>query len=171
LWCGALAFCAVISGFANSAWAETLSISATGLVLRCPCVGDNIDSAQEHNGVFIGEKPQGRYFVPVVFPVTTGQRICSFSMAYQDTNAADAITARLFRKVYSPGGNANVAPAVVAAVKSAAGVTPKVREVSTTKIKAPVINVTHSYYYIETDVPTVNLNILGFQIVYKASCP
>lgn len=80
---GALGLCAVILGLNGPALAETLSISATGLVMRCPCdFGDNTDSAQESKGVFVAEKPDGRYFIPVVFPDTTGQNICSFSMAY-----------------------------------------------------------------------------------------
>jgi len=168
---GTLAFCVTIAGLAGSARAETLSISATGLVLRCPCTGDNTDLAEENHGVFVGQKPNGRYFAPVVFPVTTGQRVCSFSMAYEDTNASDAITARLYRKTYSLGGDPFLAPAVIATVKSAAGTSSTVRVATTTNIRAPVITAVRSFYYIEADVPTTNLNILGFQIVYKPSCP
>ena len=171
IWLAVLAVCAMLSGFIGSARAETLSISATGLVLRCPCTGDNTDSAQENHGVFIGEKPDGRYFIPVVFPVTTGQRICSFSMAYEDTNANDAITARLYRKTYTEGGNPLLAPAVIAVVKSAGGVSSTARTVTSTKINTTTITTARSFYYIEADVVTVNLNILGFQIVYKPSCP
>jgi len=170
-WLSALAVFAAVFGFSATARAETLSISATGMVLRCPCTGDNTDSAQENHGVFIGEKPDGRYFIPVVFPVTTGQKICSFSMAYEDTNANDAIVARLYRKTYTAGGNPLLAPTVIATVKSAGGVSSTARTATSTKINTPTITTVRSFYYIEADVVTVNLNILGFQIVYKPSCP
>jgi hypothetical protein len=169
---GALALCAAILGFNDPVLAETLSISATGLVMRCPCdFGDNTDSAQESKGVFVAEKPNGRYFIPVVFPDTTGQNVCSFSMAYQDINQADTMTARLFRKSYTVGGNPFAAPAVIATVKSAAGVVNTVRVATTNVIKGPTITSLRSFYYIEVDIPTTNLNILGFQIVYQPTCP
>lgn len=171
IWFCALALGAVISGLNTPALAETLSISATGLVLRCPCVGDNSDSAEESKGVFEAQKPNGRYFVPVVFPVTTGQRVCNFSMAYEDINQADTMTARLFRKTYTVGGNPFAAPVVIATVKSAAGVVNTVRVATTNVINAPAITAVRSYYYIEVDIPTTNLNILGFQITYKPTCP
>ncbi|HVZ54852.1 MAG TPA: hypothetical protein VG986_22995 [Pseudolabrys sp.] len=171
VWLGALTACAMLSGLTVPARAETLSISATGLVLRCPCTGDNTDSAEENHGVFIGEKPNGRYFIPVVFPVTTGQKICSFSMAYEDTNANDTITARLYRKTYTEGGNPLLAPTIIATVKSASGVSATARTAKSAKINMPTITTVRSFYYIEADVVTVNLNIIGFEIVYKPSCP
>lgn len=172
LWLGAFALCAIILGLNGPVLAETLSISATGLVMRCPCdFGDNTDSAQESKGVFVAEKPNGRYFVPVVFPDTTGQRVCSFSMAYQDINQADTITARLFRKTYTVGGDPFAAPLVIATVKSAAPVVNTVRVATTNVIQGPVITAVRSFYYIEVDLATVNLNVLGFQIVYKPTCP
>lgn len=169
-WLGALALCAAGFGLAP-AQAETLSISATGLVLRCPCSGDNTDSAQESNGVFEGEKPNGRYFIPVVFPVTSGQQVCSFSMAYQDINQQDTMTVRLLRKSYAVGGDPFAAPVVLATLKSAAGVVNTVRVATTNAIHAPTITPLRSFYYIEADIVTTNLNLLGFQIVYKPTCP
>lgn len=172
LWLGALALGAIIFGLTTPALTETLSISATGLVLRCPCgFGDNSDSAEERNGVFEGQKPNGRYFIPVVFPVTTGQKVCSFSMVYQDLNQADTMTARLFRKIYAVGSNPFNAPVLIAAVNSAAGVVNTVRVATTNVIRFPAITAVGSFYYIEVDVKTFNLNLLGFQIVYKPTCP
>lgn len=170
-WLGALALGAIIFGLDTPALAETLSISATGLVLRCPCVGDNSDSAEESNGVFVGEKPNGRYFVPVVFPVTAGQKVCSFSMVYEDLNQADTMTARLFRKTFIAGGNPFAAPVAIATVKSASGVSSTVRVATTNVISIPAITAVRTFYYIEADVKTFNLNLLGFQIVYKPACP
>jgi hypothetical protein len=161
---------AIILSPSAPAQAETLSISATGLVLRCPCVGGDADSAEESKGVFVGQKPNGRYFVPVVFPVTSGQNICSFSMVYQDLNQADTMIARLFRKSYVVGGNPFNAPVQIAKVNSAAGVVNTVRVATTTAINSPAITPVRSFYYIEVDVPTFNLNLLGFQIEYKPAC-
>lgn len=169
-WAAVVGLGALISGLAAPALAETLSISATGLVLRCPCVGGDADSAEESKGVFVGQKPNGRYFVPVVFPVTSGQNICSFSMVYQDLNQADTMIARLFRKSYVVGGNPFNAPVQIAKVNSAAGVVNTVRVATTTAINSPTITPVRSFYYIEVDVPTFNLNLLGFQIEYKPSC-
>lgn len=164
--CGAATF-----ALAAPAFAETLSISATSLVWRGPDpYNDNTDYAQESKGVFVAEKPSGRYFVPVVFPVTTGQHICSFSMVYQDNNQLDTMKARLFRKPYTVGGAVFANPTAVATVNSAGGVVNTVRVATATLAGAPLINVAQAFYYIEIDIPTVNLNVLGFQIVYKPSC-
>lgn len=81
------------------------------------------------------------------------------------------MTARLFRKSYTVGGDPFVAPAVIATVKSAAGVVNTVRVATTNVIRGPVITSVRSFYYIEVDIPTTNLNILGFQIVYQPTCP
>lgn len=170
LWLCALALGAAIFGFNSPALAETLSISATGLVMRCPCNGST-DIAEESKGVFEAQTPNGRYFLPVVFPVTTGQTVCNFSMAYEDINQADTMTARLLRKTYAVGGNPFNAPVVLATLKSAAGVISTVRVASTAVINAPAITTVRSFYYIEVDIPTTNLNILGFQITYKPTCP
>lgn len=165
---GLLGLAAVLTGVSPSR-AETLSISATGLVRHCPCGATPNDLAEESNGVFVGQTPDGRYFVPVVFPVTTGQNVCSFSMVYQDTNAADVIKARLFGKAFAVGSNPAGGRHVIAAVNSANGVVNTVRVATTSTINAAAIN-PKWFYYIEVDVPTVNLNILGFQIVYKPAC-
>jgi len=162
---GLLTLSGAIIGPSLPAIAETLSISATALVLRCPC--STQDFAQEDNGVFVGETPNGRYFVQVVFPVTTGQKVCSFTMIYEDTNATDTLIARLMRKGYKIGGDPFAAPTVIAKVESASGTPATVRQATTTAITSPTISATNAFYYIEADVATFNLNILGFLIGYK----
>lgn len=167
-----LAYGALMVAPAAPALAETLSISATGLVWRGPdSFNDNTDSAQEDRGVFIAQKPNGRYFAPVVFPDTTGQRICSFTMVYQDINQADTMTARLRRKTYTEGGSVFSGRTTIATVNSAAGVASGVRVATASASGFPLINVAQSFYYIEVNIPTFNLNLLGFQIVYKPTCP
>jgi hypothetical protein len=169
LLCGLVAFGAGVVGPNAPALAEELSISATGMVLRCPCttVGD---LAQESKGVFLGDTPNGRYFIPVVFPVTVKQRICSFSMVYQDINQQDTITARLMRKTYTVGATPFNTPNTIATVKSASGVVSTVRKATTTAISNPAVTVGGSFYYIEADVVTTNLNIIGFHITYGPKC-
>jgi hypothetical protein len=149
--------------------AETISISATGLTLRCPCTGGAEDIAEEDHGLFVGKKPDGRYFMPVVFPKTAGQKVCSFTMIYQDTNMADTLTARLYGKSYAVGGNPLGGRHVIATVKSAAGNVATVRVATTTAITTPNVN-PNWLYYIEADVKTVNLNLIGFKIEYKPTC-
>jgi hypothetical protein len=165
------AFVIIVAMFAAIApsRAETLSISATGLVLRCPCVSDAQDTAEESKGLFLAQKPQGRYFVPVVFPKTAGQKICTFSMVYQDTNAKDRIVARLFGKSYTVGGNAEGGRNAIAKLVSANGVVTTVRTATTSAISTPTIN-PNWFYYIEVDLTTVNLNLIGFQVEYKPTC-
>lgn len=149
--------------------AETLSISATGLVLRCPCTPDAEDTAEEDRGLLIAQKANGRYFVPVIFPKTVGQKVCSFTMLYQDTNAADTITARLYGKSAVVGGNAVGGRHTLATLTSAGGVVNTVRQATTTAIAAAVIRATW-FYYIEVDLKTVNLNVIGFRVEYKPTC-
>ncbi len=168
---GALALCATTLGASVPALAETLAISATGLVLRCPCTGGGEDIAEENKGVFVGQKPDGRYFVPVVFPVTSGQKVCSFTMIYHDVNALDTLVARLYRKTYFVGSSAFNPPTLIAKVQSDPGTPDTVRKVTTTAIAGATISVASSFYYIEADVKTTNLDIIGFQIVYKPTCP
>jgi len=158
------------AGAADQAQADVLQISATGLVLRCPCGPDIADNAEEAQGVLKPLRPNARYFTPVVFPIA-GQRVCRFSMVYRDVNANDAITATLRRKPAAVGSNAADPSIVMATVTSAAGIQDKVRKATTTTIVDPKINSTASFYYIEVDVPTVNLELLGFQIDVRPTCP
>jgi len=167
---GAFVLSTAFAGLATPASAEVLSISATGLVRHCPCGASPNDGAEESKGVFEGETPDGRYFVPVVFPVTSGQKVCSFTMVYEDTNAADTMTAFLYRKTWKAGGNPFANPTKMATVKSAAGTPATVRVASSTTITTPAIG-PNFFYYIEVDVKTANLNLLGFQVEYKAACP
>jgi hypothetical protein len=169
LWLATLVIATAILAGIGASRAATLSISATGLVLRCPCTGGGEDIAEENKGLFVAQKPDGRYFMPVVFPNTAGQKVCSFSMIYQDTNAADSISAHLFGKSYTVGGNALGGRHTIATVNSAAGVVNTVRVATTSAITTSTIN-PNWLYYIEADIPTVNLNVIGFKIVYKPTC-
>jgi hypothetical protein len=165
----AIAFTGSIVAVSSPALAEILQISATGMVKRCPCDPSSTDTSEEDNGVLVLKGNNVRYFTPVA--LSQGQRVCSFSMLYNDVNANDTMTARLERKNFTVGGNPFILPVTMATVKSAGGVPDTVRKATQTTIKAPLINAATAFYYIELDAPTVNLNVLGFQIDVRQTCP
>jgi len=151
-----------------SARAEIVSIAAAGFVQQCPCVGGS--TPEIDRGVLVANGA-AKYFASVPFP-TNGQRICSLSMVYHDTNANDALEARLLRKVVVPGSSAAFnTPTILAKVSSAPGVSQQARKVTSTDIDTPVITKQSAFYYVEITVPTVNLNLIGIQIDYRPTCP
>src|SRR3954468_16472748 len=106
-------------GLAPAARAEILSISGAGFIQQCPCApSGNLPDVTK--GVLV-PTDQSNLYAAVDFPVR-GQRICSFSMVYQDINNNDTMTARLFRKSFLVGSNPFNNPTVVAAASTAAGV-------------------------------------------------
>jgi len=153
----------------SQARADRLQISGAGLVRHCPCDVDPADDALVEQGVLKPQTTNGRYFAAVVFP-RDGETVCRFSMVYRDVNGAQTITAQLLRKSFTVGGNAASQPIVMATVKSAAGTPNTVRVAADSTIKAAHINTNNSFYFIEADVPTVNLEILGFQIEVAPTC-
>lgn len=153
---------------APAAHADIMSISVAGMIQQRPCPAAGCVS-DLNNGVMIANN-FARYYAAVDFPVN-GNKICSLSFIYQDINANDAMTARLMRKSFVVGSAALDPPSVVAFVQSAAGVVDTVRK-STKRLATPAtINETSGAYYVEIEVPTVNLNVLGVQIDHRAACP
>jgi hypothetical protein len=165
-----LAFVGLLPSLAPPAKAEILQIAGAGFERRCPCGADGAeDDAEEVRGVLMPKNVDMRYFAPVVFPVN-GQRVCSFSLVYNDINAADTMVATLKRKVFNVGGSPFNLNTVMASVQSAAGTPDTVRRATDNTIFSPVINTANSFYFVQIDVPTVNLNILGVQIDVRPSC-
>jgi hypothetical protein len=158
-------------GFAPAASADILQIAGAGFERRCPCGADGAqDDAEEFRGVLQPKNVSMRYFAPVVFPVN-GQSVCSFSLVYHDINAGDAMVATLKRKIFNLGGSPFNFNTVMASVQSAAGTPNTVRRATDNTIFSPVINTANSFYFVQIDVPTVNLNILGVQIDVRPTCP
>jgi hypothetical protein len=153
----------------SQAGADTLQISGAGLVRHCPCDFDPADDALVEQGVLKPQTSNGLYFAPVVFP-RDGETVCRFTMVYRDVNAADTITAQLLRKKFTNGGSAALAPVVMSTVRSAAGTANTVRVATDTTIAQSTINTNNSFYFIQVQVPTVNLEILGFQIEVGLTC-
>jgi hypothetical protein len=149
--------------------AEIYQIAGIGFTQHCPCIGDPFDDKQENNGVVLPDNVSMRLFAPIDFP--NGQRVCSFSLVYNDINGNDAITARLKRKAVSVGGNAFAAAQTMATVNSVNTANASATQRSTTtSITNPVISDSSAFYYVELAVPTINLRILGVQVDVRSSC-
>jgi hypothetical protein len=153
----------------SDARADILQISGAGLVRHCPCDADAADDALVEQGVLKPQTTNGRYFAAVVFP-RDGETVCRFSMVYRDVNAADTMTAQLLRKTFRAGGAAANQPIVMATVSSAAGTPDTVRIATDSTIKSGQINTNNSFYFIQLQVPTINLEVLGFQIEVAPTC-
>ena len=167
----AVAACAAALAFAPAAKADILSISAMGFNTFCPpCIGGNTNLAEEERGVIVTQTNGTKYFAPVVIP-RSGSRVCAFSLIYQDKNDADTIVAQLKRKIFVEGGNPFNNPRVLATVQSAPGVVETTRIARTTTIASPIITNANSFYYVEINAQTFNMNVVGVQIDVRPTCP
>jgi len=162
----AAALAASIIGMA-AAKADILQISGTGLIRH---QGTETDDATVVEGVLRPNVNQGRYYVPVVFP-RDGERVCRFTLIYRDINNAESMIVRLLRKTFKVGNDAFVPPVVMASLQTAAGVLDAVRRATTANITQAAIKTTNSFYFIEVQVPSFNIDILGFQIEVAPTCP
>ena len=158
-------FAAALTAFAAvpAARAEILQLSATGFVSR----GVTSSTDDENAGMLLNAT--GQYYAIVPFSVA-GMRVCSFSLWYRDNDVDHNITARLLRKRVVVGGDAFAAPVVMAQVTSTGAVN-TMQRVSTTAITNPVIAPGAAIYYVDLDIPFSALEIVGVQIVHKATCP
>ncbi len=168
LWAG-LALAASTFAAANSVKAEIISISAVDFALLCPPCSEAAHEYTFNNGLLL---PTDRsiFYATVPFP-TNAQRVCSFTLVYQDINAGNPLTARLLKKSAAAGSNPTAAPTVMATVVSANGVVNTVRRATTTAITQPTISKQNSFYIAQVDVQTINTNFLGVQVDYRKTCP
>jgi hypothetical protein len=167
-----LAFLGSMMIAGSPALAEILQFSALGLHKRCPCgVTDDAaeDTAEENNGVLVLKDTAMRYFMPVALP--HGRRVCRFTMVYHDINGANSMTARLQQKPIVAGNPPFNPPTTMASVTTAVPVPNTIRKASDSTIVSSQINTTNSFYYIELEAPTFNLNPIGFQIDVRETCP
>ena len=150
---------------APHAKAETIAISAMGFVTHCPCPVGGFQEEQQ-NGVLKTIQQNSKFFAPVSFP--SGVKVCRVSLVYRDFNASDAIRARLMRKTYATTGTSTFgAPTTMATVTSASGAVDTVRTASTTSISSGTISNGNSFYYVQVDSVTFNLDFLGVKIDTK----
>jgi hypothetical protein len=92
-------------------------------------------------------------------------------MVYSDINNSDSMVARLKRRTFGFNNPTFAAPLTMATVQSAAGTSDTTRRAITTAIAQPVINKNAAFYYVEVDIPTFNLRLLGVQIDVRPTCP
>jgi hypothetical protein len=154
----------------GTAQADTLQISGTAFVRHCPCDFDlAADNALVENGILKPQATNTRYYAAVVFP-RDGEQVCRFSLVYVDTNAQDSMFVRLLKKVGNTNGNPDNAPIVMATLKSSISIADKIRVATTNVINSPQIDNALGFYYVEAEVPTVNLEILGVRIEVAPTC-
>ena len=154
---------------AQSAKAEIISVPAADFQIQCPPCGFQARNFTFNNGLIIPAE-RSIFYAAVPFPIN-GQKICSFTLVYQDVNAGNPLTARLLRKTFAVGSNPTAAPIVIATAVSAGGVVNTVRKATTTAISFPTIAKQNSFYMAQIDVQTINTNFLGVQVEYKSACP
>lgn len=148
--------------------AEILSLSAPGFTQQCPCsISGN--TPEINRGVLVTTDVTTVY-ANVDFPVN-GQKVCKLTLVYHDINGNDAMTARLYRKPFASGDDPFVNLTTVASVSSASNVVNTIRIANRTLTTPHTINETNGFYYVAVSAPTINLNLLGVQIDYRATCP
>jgi hypothetical protein len=154
-------------GCAGTARADIIQIAGPAFVEQCPC--GQQPAGEVSNGVLVTQGTNATYFAAVPFP-DTGLEVCSFSLVYRDANNDDDMTARLLRKRYSVGDDAFAKPVVMAKVNSS-GKQGDIRIATTKDIKSPKLALDNSFYYVEVDVVTFNLDLLGVKIDARQICP
>ncbi len=156
-----------VLGCASAANADIIQIAGPAFFEQCPCGQE--PAGEVSNGVLVTQGTNATYFAAVPFR-DAGLRVCSFSLVYRDANNDDAMTARLLRKRYAVGDDAFAKPVVMAKVTSS-GKQGDIRIASTKDIKSPKLDLNNSFYYVEVDVVTFNLDLLGVKIDARPSCP
>ena len=170
--CGLATFALIVSAILPVR-AEVISISAADFQLFCPpdpseCA-TNAKDFRFNNGLLI-PTDLSRFYANVPFP-TNGQRVCSFTIVYQDINAGNPLVGRLLKKSSLAGTNPTGPFIVMASVQSGPGVVNTVRRTGTTIINQPVITKGAAFYIAEFVVQTINTNFLGVVIDYRPTCP
>jgi hypothetical protein len=99
------------------------------------------------------------------------QRVCSLTLVYGDTNNAEFVTARLLRKFWLAGSNADNTPIEMAKATGVVGLAAGVRSAVDATILSNPINNLNSLYYVELTIPNVNLGALGVMIDVRPTCP
>ncbi len=166
IWPRVVALGTIIFAMTSTASAETIRISATTFVLRT--AGGSSDLVGE-GGAGLLQNATGSYFASVEFP-TTG-RVCRFNLVYRDFDSNFEITARLLKKKIAIGGTAFDAPVTMATVTTgAATASDAMLRKGTSAITEPTTP-SGAFYFVRLDVPATTLQVVGVEILHKASCP
>ena len=160
--------------FGSSASAEILQIAGPAFNVHCPCstsgaAGIGQDTIGSVTDFGILESAQGKYYAAVPFP-RSGDRICRFSLIYQDNDGDHNVTAQLVRKKIALGSSAFTPATVIAQVRSG-GAEAFVRRRSTTNIAPRIVNTSEAFYFVELDFPEDLIEVVGVQIDVRTACP
>ena len=99
-----------------------------------------------------------------------GQKICRFSLVYQDSNGLENVTATLFRKRILVGSNALAVAQQIASVSSTGSLGTE-QIAATSVIAAPIIDNASFFYFVKIFAKNFNTIPVGVQIVVKPTCP
>lgn len=160
-----LLFLAAYCGLAitQTAQGAVIGISATSFVPR----DAETTPGDEVQGLLLNA--QGRYFAPVVFP-ESGDQVCSFSLIYRDLDAEGNVVARLKRKPVNLQVSAFTPPILMAQAASTGAEDP-IRRSTDTTIADRVTKPAASFYFVELDIASSTIEVLGVQVVFKPNCP
>ena len=150
----AAAFGFALLGFAPSARAELVSLSATGFTRHCPCVVDGSQESNTHDGVVEMTGQANNFYAAVDFP-KEGQKVCSLALVYRDINGADAIRARMLKKVTTNNSSTafSAPPVLIGSVSSDTGTPDTLRVKRTTSINRPTVAQSNAFYSVQVDGP------------------
>jgi hypothetical protein len=156
-----LLFCGIAVSVAS---AEIIQIPAVTFSMRSSSVEDG-DASQ---GTLTNAK--GKYYAAVPF-TESGLRVCVFSLVHRDNDGDSQVIARLFKKpIVTTSGPFNppmlMAQVATGVAKGATNVAVK----ADATIKHAVINTATAFYYVELEVTSTLLEVLGVQIDVRSSC-
>jgi len=161
---GFATFCASLAGPAFSAGADIIQIPAIAFTARSSTnvIGD------ENQGTLTNGK--GNFYAAVPF-TTDGAVVCQFNLVHRDNDADSEIVALLVKKSIVRGGMPFDPPVVMAKVHTGvAAATSGVKIKSDSSIHFPVLHLDSQFYYVELQVASQLLEVLGVQIVVKPAC-
>jgi hypothetical protein len=149
------------------AHAEIISLSAMGFAHHA--VSTSTQDPNPNNGTLSPVVGINLYH-NVDFPVN-GRRICKMTLVFGDTNGAENIVARLFRKRITIGGSVFQQPQAIATVSSAGSTDGLRKAMRAVQTSLQVIDEVNWFYYVEVTAPNFNTPLVGVQIEHKVACP
>ena len=155
-------FTACTLGLSGAAFADLINIPAVTFVPRDINDAFKSTTGQETEGDL--NKAGGRYYAPVNFP-TTG-KVCWMSLIYRDNDPSSSVTARLMRKRFGIGQSPFASPFQMAILQTNND-DPATQRLIEPSIAAPQIDYFNSFYYVELNVPSQNLQVLGVQVNFR----
>jgi hypothetical protein len=144
--------------------ADIIQIPAVSFAVRSSSLSDG-DASQ---GTLTNAN--GKYYAAVPFTGGSG-RVCAFTLVHRDNDADSQVIARLVKKpIVTTSGPFNP-PIIMAAVATGvASGTTNVAVKTDTTIKQPVISTATAFYFVELELGSNLLEVLGVQIDVRPTC-